>query len=364
MKPNYDTCPYRDLPAEQSWTTGVAAVPKPQVNPSSASALRIGRATRIATAGSCFAQNLARALVAAGFNYYCTEAAPPWLSKAEASAYNYGVFSSRYGNIYTTRQLRQLFQRALGQFTPQEPAWVSAGGRVSDPFRPRIMPRGFSSIAEMEADRAAHLAAVRRMMETLDVLVFTLGLTEAWHSRDDGAVFPVAPGCGAGIFDQQRHEFRNFRALEVADDLLQAIQLLRTVNPSCHVLLTVSPVALQATMEPQHVMQSTVYSKSVLRVAAAEVEAALPDVHYFPSYEIVTATGLTDQYFASDRRNVTDAAVQHVMRCFFATFTDTETSQELPRALAPEAPTAATMKVVCDEDAVAEALAASRADHR
>ena len=51
--------------------------------------------------------------------------------------------------------------------------------------------------------------AVREMFERLDVFVFTLGLTEAWRSRIDGAVYPLAPDVVAGKMGQAAHEFVN-----------------------------------------------------------------------------------------------------------------------------------------------------------
>ncbi|MGK3891080.1 hypothetical protein, partial [Enterococcus faecium] len=81
-----------------------------------------------------------------------------------------------------------------GREVPAEPAWQRPDGRWADPFRPSIEPEGFATIEDLEADRRAHLAAVREMFAGLDVFVFTLGLTEAWVSRVDGAVFPIAPG--------------------------------------------------------------------------------------------------------------------------------------------------------------------------
>ena len=39
------------------------------------------------------------------------------------------------------------------------------------------------------------------MFEQSEIFIFTLGLTEAWRSKKDGAVFPLAPGVSAGSFD-------------------------------------------------------------------------------------------------------------------------------------------------------------------
>jgi hypothetical protein len=99
-------------------------------------------------------------------------------------------FPARFGNLYTARQLLQLFDRAYGLFRPRDRWWKGRGGGVIDPFRSRIQAGGFDSVEALEADRVRHLAAVRKMFEACDVLVFTFGLTEYWAAAGDGAVFP------------------------------------------------------------------------------------------------------------------------------------------------------------------------------
>lgn len=155
-------------------------------------------------------------------------------------------------------------------------------------------------------------------MRAADVFVFALGLTEAWVSAPDGAVFPACPGTIAGTFDLQRHVFRNFHAREVAQDLEELIDLLREVQPRIRVVLTVSPVPLVATATEQHVLVATTCSKSVLRVAAGEVAQAKPDVTYFPAYEIVTGPQAPFDFFETDRREPSSVAINAVMSAFLS----------------------------------------------
>ena len=354
---DYSTCPYRDIAADQSWGRAVAGRPKDQIDPGVIGAkIAITPETKIATAGSCFAQRISGALRTYGYNFFETEPAPKWLPAAKREAYGYGIFSARYGNIYTSLQLLQMLERCLGRFAPAEPAWDSAG-RFLDPFRPRIVPTGYASSAEFEADRASHLRAVEKLFREMDVLVFTLGLTESWLCKEDGAAMPVCPGCGVGKFDADKYQFQNFGYEEVVDHLTRFMDLLREINPKAKVIFTVSPVALAATMEDHHVLAATIYSKSVLRVAAQTMANRFDNVCYFPSYEIITATLSNADYFAEDRRNVTEAGVKHVMRCFFRHFAGTD----LHTMVAPEAAAgAAPAKVVCDEEELAAALAAQQ----
>ena len=90
----------------------------------------------------------------------------------------------------------------------------------------------------LEASRSEHFAAVRTMLETLDVLVFTFGLTESWRSRADGAILPLAPGVAGGELTAGRYEFVNFSVADVVSDMQSFIARLRSVNPRARLLLT------------------------------------------------------------------------------------------------------------------------------
>jgi len=351
---DYSTCPYRDIGPDRTWARAVAGVSTEDIDPGIVGAkIVITPDTKIASAGSCFAQRISSALRHYGYNFFDTEAAPKWLATAKQAAYGYGIFSARYGNIYTSLQLLQLLERCLGHFTPAEAPWET-DGRFLDPFRPRIVPNGYASVAELEADRSSHLRSVERLFRELDVFVFTLGLTESWICKHDGAAMPVCPGCGVGTFDADKYQSHNLGYAEVVDHLSQFLELLREINPGARVILTVSPVALAATIEEHHVLAATVYSKSVLRVAAQAIVNRFDNVSYFPSYEIITATLKNADYFAADRRNVTEDGVKHVMRCFFRHFAGTDIDTMVSHQ---QASGVVSAKVVCDEEDLAAALA-------
>jgi hypothetical protein len=274
----------------------------------------------------------------------------------ELAARNFGVFSARYGNVYTVRQAVQLFDRAFGQFSPSENAWKFEGGFV-DPFRPQIEPKPFAFEEQVARSRVEHLAAVRRLFSESDVLVFTLGLTETFMSRVDGSVFPVAPGVSGGSFDPNSYEFVNFTVSEVIDDLRSFVHKVRQVNANVRLLLTVSPVPLIATYEPRHVLVSTTISKSILRVAAHEISSSHDFVEYFPSYEIISGSALGAQYFDTDLRQVRQVGVDHVMRIFERHMLGLGDSTESP--ILDQRPRATSGNVVCDEETIMKAIEAS-----
>ena len=360
--------PYRDVGDHQRWHRAVTWAPPGGLDPVVATRFGIGPDDRIGTMGSCFAQHLSRHLARSGLGYYVAETAPPGTDQIEAARRQYGTFSARYGNVYTVTQAVQLFRRAYGDLVPAEEPWVR-GSVLVDPFRPLVEPDGFADRDALEADRARHLAAVRHVFERSSVLVFTLGLTEAWRSRDDGSVFATAPGVDGGAYDPARYEFVNYGVDEVRAGLFELCDLVRSVNPAGRILLTVSPVPLIATYEPRHVLVSTTVSKAVLRVAADEALARFDFVDYFPSYELIaSATGTADHYEA-DRRSVTEVGVAHVMRVFTHHYVEgrpwsAPSSGTLGAAVARALSTAAAdYPVICDEEAVAAAMDASAGEH-
>lgn len=309
MTPN----PYTRLPSTAFWSRAVAGAGHGRVDPVPRPKFRIEPHHRVATAGSCFAQHISRHMRRLGLATMLTEPGHPHL-KALARDFHYGIYTARYGNIYSARQLRQLFDRAFGGFSPTEPAWRKGEVWV-DPFRP-LIPHGFATLEEYERDRAQHLAAVRRMFEEMDILIFTLGLTETWRSRADGAVFPSCPGTIAGVWDEAAYEFVNSDVSEVVGDLEALWAQIKAVNPGARMLLTVSPVPLVATARDEHVLVANTYSKSVLRVAADMIAGRSDDIGYFPSYELITGPQARGSTYEADCREVRDEAVALVMDVF------------------------------------------------
>lgn len=212
------TNPYKSQPLKAFWRPAVAeahyADLKDLWEP-----LPLKKIHKVATAGSCFAQHIGNNLALRGANFMDMEPAPPVFETSfEARKFGFGVFSCRYGNIYTTRQLLQLFDEAHGARTPKDRVWQK-GERFFDALRPGVDPVGQDSADTVTALREKHLAAVREMFRTLDLFVFTLGLTEGWESSGDGTMYPMAPGTVAGSYDPNAYRFHNLRYGEILEDM-------------------------------------------------------------------------------------------------------------------------------------------------
>jgi hypothetical protein len=311
--------PYRDLPNRQFWLRSVASGGMHELDPVGAAPWAIDDSTRVMTLGSCFAQHIARHLQATSTSYLVTEDGPGDLSVEERLHRQYGIFSARYGNIYTARQAIELLRRATGEIASSTVDWRLDDACV-DPHRPTVEPEGFSGYEAMEADRREHLQATRQAFEQADVVVFTLGLTEGWIERQSGLSLPLAPGVHGGEFCDRHYAFANATFEECRADLNGLILGVRALNPRARFILTVSPVPLVATYEPRHVLVSTCASKAILRAAADETSRNHEYVFYFPSYDLITAPGYAERYFDDDLRTVNELGVAHVMRVFDRAF--------------------------------------------
>ena len=344
--------PYKELPDQSFWSRAVSANNFLSLKNVYQKKFEISDKDRIVTAGSCFAQHIARQLQKNGYNYKDYEPPPKFLSEKKAAAFNYSVYSARYCNIYTARQLRQTYERAFNLRAPSEDIWEVHGGFV-DPFRPILEPGPFFCIEEFNASRTTHLQAVRNVFTKSDLFIFTFGLTEAWVSKKDGSVLPVCPGTRApwdknhtvGKFDSTKYEFKNFNFKEILADMEWLIENIRTKNPSVRFLFTVSPVPLVATATGKHVLTATMYSKSVLRAIAGELSDHDPAIDYYPSYELVASHPMRGAYFNPDLRTVAAEGVDQVMKYFFyehKPFTVKANSM-------PEEHEGADSEVVCEE---------------
>lgn len=311
----YVTTPYDNLPDRAFWSRAVvradtAAMPglyQPKV--------RIGRTTALATAGSCFAQHIGTYLRLAGCRLLDAEPAPKPMPDAVAQRFGYGLFSARYGNIYTARQLRELLQEIADDTADPRLVWANSG-QFRDALRPTVEPEGLTSAEEVLLHRNCHLERASRMLQQAEVFIFTLGLTEAWIDSATGRTLPLCPGVSGGTFDPARHHLHRFSHAEVLADLHAIRRLLHRFNPAMHLMLTVSPVPLTATASDEHVLTATVSAKSTLRGAAAECTQTHADVDYVPSYEIITQPGAGGPYFTANHRTVSPEGIEKVMAIF------------------------------------------------
>ena len=310
--------PYSSLPDAAFWRTAVSDPGLFGLSDLWSSKWRLPSDARFATYGSCFAQHISRALRDRGKIWVDAEPAPGKTPEGLARRYNYGVYSSRTGNIYTAAQLATWVSLAEdGARISGVELWQDADG-VKDSLRPMVEPQGFVSKAEARSCLETTATAFRRSVSEADVFVFTLGLTEGWENKQTGQPYQMCPGTVGGQFDPVQHVFRNYAYPEIRQSLETTFSRVRHWNPELRILLTVSPVPLTATAADKHVLVSTHYSKSTLRAVAGDLAQAHEWLDYFPSYEMIATPPVRGIFYEPNMRSVAKAGVEFVMGHFFA----------------------------------------------
>jgi hypothetical protein len=348
-------CPYNGLPEKAFFRNGTLRQGNLAIGPDRNVVLT--PSTRVMSAGSCFAARIANFIRTSGVTYLAADdriAADSEAIREEAP----NLFSLRYGNIYTTRHLLQLLQRATGQLSVEPPVTRDSQGRYRNLLRPSVLSYGSPEI--LRADDLAHLGNVRSMLGKADIFIFTLGLTEHWVDGETDLVLPSTPGCGHGDFDPKRHRFHNASLTEVVDELQQSFALLQQINPTSRVLLTLSPVPLVATYTQVSAVEATFYSKSLLRQAIASAITGSPrqNITYFPSYEIITNPHVIAENFEKDMRSISEAGVARVMTHFrerYLAAGGEDAGEEIPSLIIAPPPSIARpvpseIDPVCDEE--------------
>ena len=334
--------PYLEIPDTSFWKKAVAQKQSEEMIPISNPLGLIERDMNISAAGSCFAQKVASFIKSNDVVNFI---------ELESVSEGQPLYSAKYGNVYTTRQLYELIKEAESDCVDETCAVRRDDGRYVDVFRPFVEDDGYETEEAVIHERSHHLGKVRQMFRESDVFVFTLGLTEAWISEETGRTFPVCP---AIYTDDVTSTFVNYNYEEVCSDLKLCVETITAINPDIKIIVTVSPVPLTATYTDQHVMSATSFSKSVLRTVCGAVSDSYANVNYFPSYEIVVNPFRDGLAFEENMRSVKKEVVDQVMNAFQFGFFDHDiqtleqtTNQKI--ALSDQCDISSNDEPICDD---------------
>jgi len=164
------------------------------------------------------------------------------------------------------------------------------------------------------------LSEVVQRLPKCRIVIITLGLVELFVDTWSGFFTNTTPWLTAS---PGRYEFGVLTYEEVMSALERIHRLLsERGHPEIQILVTVSPVPLDATFTGGDIVVANTYSKSVLRTAASQWAEAHDNVYYFPSYEIVMNSA-RERAWLADGRHVRAEMVGHIMHTFADTYADT-----------------------------------------
>ena len=208
-------------------------------------------------------------------------------------------------------------------------SWCVTGRETRRGYRYDQDDRGKIREWTPEAERERYVQGLREA----GAFVFTLGLAEVWQNRETGAVF--WRGVPKDVYRADRHLFRLTTVEENEANVAEIVELVRSVNATAPVVLTLSPVPLKATFREQSCLTADCVSKAVLRVALdLAMSRGLENVWFWPSFEIVRWVGGHAPWraFGEDEgkpRDVSRRLVSAIIDAFVQTFYTPDAVEEL-----------------------------------
>jgi len=248
------------------------------------------RTARVLTVGSCFADSIGERLR---------------LNKVN-------TLVNPFGTVFQPLALAQLLRAAAGEAQDWQQHVVEARGRwQSYDFHSTV---GAESPVELLQTIQETVRRVGDFVRTADAVVLTLGTAWAYRLRETGELVSNLHKLPASLFEKEL-----LTADEIVNALAEVHALLRRLNPTIRIVLTVSPVRHIKDTLPLNAV-----SKSVLRVACHYLSELLPNVSYFPAYELLTDDLRDYRFYAADMLHPSEVAEDYIWERFARAYFDAD----------------------------------------
>jgi len=253
--------------------------------------ISIGYQTPTICIGSCFAENIGRLLIE---------------SKVPTSLNPFGI-------LYNPISIKQSLDRIISgaQYTAtdlffHQDLWHSFDhhGVFSHP----------SQQAKLELINNK-LEAVAKFLKKTNRLILTLGTANVFVNKATGKIVANCHKLPNTEFEKKR-----LSVSEIVFSLQPTLKKLKTINPDCEVIFTVSPV--------RHLKDGIIenqLSKAILLLAIEEMMNQLDYLHYFPAYELVLDDLRDYRFFEKDMMHPNESAIQYIWDFFQQTYFSKET---------------------------------------
>lgn len=159
----------------------------------------------------------------------------------------------------------------------------------------------------------------KAISEAPQTAVFTLGTNHVYILNETGEIVDNCRKRPQRLFTE-----RELSVDECADYLREAVTMLRQINPSVRIIITVSPIRYA-----KYGFHGSQLSKATLLLAADKLTKEMDNVVYFPAYEIVNDELRDYRFYREDMLHPTDQAVEYIWQRFGETFFSKQTRKFL-----------------------------------
>jgi tetratricopeptide (TPR) repeat protein len=269
------------------------------------------------TVGSCFARNIERYLDRYGLNVPMLNFSLPEGELVEArpqAIMNKYTPASIYQELKRTADLldRPIKERRENYAN----LMLEVGDGVVDL---ELNGRGAVSM-ERALERREEVFQLFKHAFSADAVTITLGLVECWWDAERNMYVHPMPPVRELRRLTGRFMFKQMRYPEAYDYVSRSVELLNsTGKENKRILITTSPVPLNATFTDNDVIIANMYSKSLLRAVAGDVYRDFSNVDYFSSFESVMLSK-SEGVWNKDLIHVSDAfvgkIVEHLLKYY------------------------------------------------
>ena len=258
---------------------------------------------RYASIGTCFAEEFSK--------YISTQHKYLEYIKTEDNVF---YASANWGRVYTLPNLQQIIEYSL---TNKHNVLIEQSKTKGffDPFREYSV--GYKKNPnEASASILKHREASRYVFLNAQILVITIGQNEGWVDNIEKIVWGTAPfSYNFNDENTNRFTYTEFSFSKNISCLDEIINTLTKCNPKIKIILTVSPVAAEATFTQNNIITQSFAGKCTLRAVVHEIIKKYEgSVYYFPSFEMVFCKNQSS--FRSDNRHVKRMKVRSIFKVF------------------------------------------------
>lgn len=258
-----------------------------------ASAVKINLKESILTAGSCFSDSIG----------------------AQLSESKFTVLTNPFGVSYNPHSIHKVLRYALHNQAIPDNTYVENQELIAN----YDFHSSFSALkkSEIELKIREVVGASHYFLKDAKWIFITYGTAWVYERKDTGEIVSNCHKMPASGFTKSLLSQK--KVLESFDEFYRD---LKTFNPGCKLILTVSPVR-----HIKDTIQLNSVSKSVLRLACQSIAETYSDAFYFPSYEIMLDDLRDYRFYKSDMIHPSEEAEEYIWNKFSDSFFDNPTKE-------------------------------------
>ena len=255
------------------------------------SPIKINLRDKIMTTGSCFSDAIGKQLLDSKFT----------------------VLTNPFGTSYNPHSIHKVLRYALhNQAVPDHTYLKNQELNSNYDFH-----SSFSSLNKTDTEKKIReaIGSSHYFLKDSAWIFITYGSAWVYERNDTGEIVSNCHKVPASNFTKSL--LNQKKILESFDELYQD---LKSINPRCNIILTISPVRhLKDTLPLNSV------SKSVLRLACQTLTETYQNVHYFPSFEIMQDDLRDYRFYKTDMIHPSEEAEEYIWNKFSDCYFDQPT---------------------------------------